>query len=493
MRATTFFIDAFKEISLTTPSGLQEDGGVYGDNRLSYSAWTLGSPTEGGDTADFVGITKTNILYGELYKVTLDTGNMFNPQVPGGPPNLFGQGGFVNMELQDYWEHIFDGRFKLNNTTYDEYMQRFMNLSVSTRQRGTPPQINYPTLLQFARGVKERVGWVEINRTVASIYYEAGSTTGGSTINGKRAVSDHFYDIDEFIMTPELFNPDDSKNPSLINFFKYSNPNPYVINPQPGAQFIGTDDKFRTQSPLLMNPTVSVGAYSGISSDSRIGLRSIDSWYTWENTNAGHNKRLKDPADGINFGFDILPWPKRVDPTVNAVQGNNMTVLQNPNEYLKFLLSDNFLTLESDIDNGPRTVKVTPPSGLGTIIKDLPIVIASRQNNFNTLMSQRLATKTALETLIPISPQYSTDIWGDIRITIPRAIKSQINSPSNGTVQPVDGLEGIKKPKEEDDLNNLGINDPFGLELYELDKEYQEIYTKFKFCPPRKKVKYEFW
>lgn len=458
MKITSFFIDRFKEISIPTPSGIQEDGGVYGDE-TNFSTWTLGQ--EAG-TSDFVGIVKTNILYGELFKITLDTGNLFNTAFV---PQL---NEFMNMDLQTYWENIVDGAFTFNDIKYDDYRGTLKSMGVAPGggRPGGGTFIPYPTLLEYAMGVKERIGWVEVNRSRASIYYTI-------CYDGKRARSDNFYDFNKFIMTPELFNVDENLFVSPnVNFkplstFLYENINPYG----------GEDERFYTVSPT---PPSTLG---------RVGLQPIDTWFTWTNNAQGHFKTYKaapgNIPNNVIGGLDTFPWPR--GPMWGQYRGT-------PKDYLQRLITGNQTVLDANINDGPVETKLQVPSGIGSIAQNIPLLIANNQVHLNAPMGDRLVNIDSFGTPTPISPVYSLDIWGERRnpvgaSTIGIGFLSQVDSPSYGVCQFVDG---IGDTDGSDGTNvDISLRDPFGLDLYNLDKEYNELYKKFKFCPPRKKVKYD--
>lgn len=446
MKITSFFINKFKEVSLTAPSGIQEDGGVYGDE-TNYLSWVLGND---GDTVDFDGIVKTNILFGELYKITLDTGNAFNPTIPGGVPNI---NGFMNMDLNDYWANIFDDIFKFNNLSYSSLIRNQGNQSI------------YPTLIQYANSAKERVGWVEVNRTRPSIYYNRCS-------NGKRARSDHFYDVDKFLMTAELFDLD---APPQIMMSTYRNINPYT----------GENERYYTTNMFAAGFGVQQ------SSIERLGLTPIGNWFTWINNPQGHFRTYNNVPENIGGYLDMFPWPR--GPMWGQYSGM-------PKEYLSRLVTGNQLVLDANLNDGPRIINTQIPDGLGTMYRDLPLLIAKKSIHLEQLVEQRLQninSGTGMSLTTSVSDAYPVEIWGEIRkfpsgttITIPFAIDSEINNPSYGVCQPVDGLDTSIDEGGGADGRDVSILDPYGFDLYQLDKEYKEVYKKYKFCPPRKKVVY---
>lgn len=454
MQITTFFIDRFKEVSLQTPEGFQEEFGVYGLEE-EYSPWQLGQE---GDTADFLGVSRTNILYGELFRITLDTANLFNPTVPGGMPNI---NGFRNMNLDDYWFNVTEGIFKFNGLDYRTLIKPQKN------------QLIYPSLIEYANIAKQKVGWVEVNRTRASIYYEICSDG-----KSKRARSDHFYDIDKFIMTPDLFNPEDEFQ---IGMFQYSFINPYRATQAAVAAGFMQGENFVTINTITPFSPIVGGQQVGLQ---RIGLMPVDSWFTWQNTQQGHTRTIKNIPDGANNGgfFDMFPWPSGPVEISQAL----------PQNYLKLLVTGNKRVLDATIDDGPTIVTQKVPSGLGDLNRDVPLLLASKENHLNLLMGDRLTIPTQFGIPNPISPVYSVDIWGERRIpenvgVIPVGIKSTVQTPSVGVCQSVQGLDEKVTTTRKD----VTIIDPFGLELYDLDKEYKEVYDKFKsFCPPRKKIKH---
>lgn len=447
MRITTFFIDRFKEVSFTETPGIKEEGGVYGDE-TNYSSWVLG---DSGDTSDFVRVVKTNVLYGDLYKITLDTGNDFNTQFV---PNL---NGFMNMDIQEYWDKIITGDYTFNGIRYSDY--RPQNIGIVRRpgqgQTGGGTPVVVPTLLEYVMGVKERIGWVEVNRTRASIYYEL-------CFEGKTPKSDHFYDIEKFIMTPELFDPFDEtfvQSPNTLTplrTFSYEKINPYL-----------PDERYFTLSP------------NG-SSSKRIGLSPIDTWFQWNNNSQGHTKIFKgfpqNEPNSVIGGFTTFPWP------MGQMWGQIST---DPSYYLKSLVTGNHIVLDANMNERPIQKKMTIPQGIGQTFNNVELILANKEKHLNLPIENRLISISEFGTSQPISTVYSIDIWGEKRSpnqTINIGFYSLVSSPSIGDCIPLDFL------KEKSPELDLSIRDPFGLDLYQLDKKYEEIYEKFRFCPPRKKI-----
>lgn len=461
MRITTFFIDKFKEVSFPTPIGMQEEGGVYGDE-MNYSSWNLNTDETG--TSDFVGVTRTNILYGELFKITLDTGNDFNTNFV---PRL---NDFHNMNLQDYWAKILSGEYTFNGIKYSDYRPTATGLARPTGRGQVPgggtggptgggtPTVN-TTLLQYVIGVKERIGWVEVNRTRASIYYEICN-------GGKIARSDHFYDATKFIVTPELFDPNNE------NFI--TNPN----NLSPLISF--SYEKINPYSPEERFFTVSTNG----SSPQRIGLPPIDNWFQWNNTSQRHVKIYKgeipNQPNSVIGGFTTFPWP------MGPMWGNIST---QPDSYLISIATGNHVVLDADPYSPPFQTKLQIPSELGRLVSGVPLLTANRENHLNAQLNSRLIGESQFGTIEPISPVYPINIWGEKRFpesnsTIQIGFLSNIQTPSFGKCQKIQGFENSIS-------DNISIIDPFGLELYDLDKQYKDVYSKFKFCPPRKKSEYE--
>ena len=466
MKITTFFIDKFTEVSFTTPQGIQEDGGVYGDE-LGFSTWELNTGENG--TSDFIGVNRTNILYGELYKITLDTGDDFNTAFV---PRL---NDFHNMDLQIYWDKILSGQYKFNNVEYSQYRPQSAGLARRPGGigGGTPPGgpgggttpgggTGGPTpgisatLVDYAMGVKERIGWIEVNRTRSSIYYEY-------CFEGKRARSDHFYDSTKFIVTPELFDPLNDTFVAApntirpITTFSYEKINPY-----------SPDERFFTLST------------SGISTK-RIGLIPIDTWFNWNNNNQGHVKVYKgqtpNEPNAVIAGFTTFAWPM-------GPMWGQMSV--QPNDYLISLTTGNHVVLDADVSGAPFQRKLDVPTGIGNRISNTPLLIAQKESHLNSLMDQRLIRTTEFGTPTSISPEYSMDIWGEKRspeslATIRIGFYSSANASVFGKCQKVDGLD-------REDVSGEVIEDPYGFDLYDLEKQYKSLYDKYKFCPPRKKT-----
>lgn len=458
MKITTFFIDRFKEISLTTPEGIQEEGGVYGDES-EYSAWSLSRES---DTSDFVGVVKTNILYGELYKITLDTGNDWNNPVTRGTQNPYGMAvprfnDFMNMDLQTYWDKIITGEYVFNGVRYSDYRPQSVGAARPGGAGGTggPTPVNIPTLLEYAMGVKERIGWVEVNRTRASIYYEL-------CYEGKTATSNHFYDGSKFIMTPQLFDPFNEtfvSNEMLkpMVSFSYEKINPY-----------SPKERYFTQSPTGRN-------------SKRIGLVPIDTWFTWNTDSQSHKKMYKgmppNEPNSVIGGFTTFPWP----------MGPNWgKISTDPTDYLISLVTGNHIVLDANLNDLPYQKKLEIPTSIGNIFGQTPIITAAKSKHFNLPIENTLTVQTEFGTISPISSVYPIDIWGEKILPeqlVQIGFSSIINTPSRGKCQLVDNL----KNKSSD--ADITLRDPFGLDLYELDKQYQEVYSKFRFCPPRKRVK----
>jgi hypothetical protein len=454
MKITTFFIDRFTEVSFTSPQGVQEDGGVYGEES-SYSTWNLSRDEDG--TPDFVGVVKTNILYGELFKITLDTGNDFNTQFV---PRI---NDFNNMPLQEYWDKIVNGEYTFNGISYSEYRPPSQGLTAN-RGRGNNPggpttgggtPTDNVTLLDYAMGVKERVGWVEVNRSRASIYYELCS-------GGKRSRSDHFYDASKFIITPELFDP---LNDNFVL-------NPNTLRPDPTFSY----EKINPYSPEERFFTLSTSG----TSPKRIGLSPVDNWFEWNNNSQGHIKvykghQMTEPNTVVG-GFIPFAWPKA-------------PILNDPLMYLNMVVSGNQIVLNGNPYGAPTQIKLPIPSGIGTFVNAVPLLTANSSDLISP-MDRRLSRQSQFGTTEPISPVYSIDIWGNIdpisieNRTIQFGFVSNISTPSFGECKPVKGFEDKKN-------KNISLRDPFGLELYELDKSYKDFYSTFKFCPPRKKTEYE--
>lgn len=131
-------IERYKEILINQPAGLVSDGG--------FSTYSLDDPsvTPNG-TGDFLGVIKTVILLAEVYKETIDTRNISFAQ-------------FNNLTQQEFDNYISQGLILRNREN---------------------------------NGREQRIGWVEIGRSHASFYYQ-------SCPNGKRPISEHYYDISEF-------------------------------------------------------------------------------------------------------------------------------------------------------------------------------------------------------------------------------------------------------------------------------------------------------
>jgi hypothetical protein len=165
-----YHIDRYKEVLTNQPSGLVSDGG--------FSTYSLDDPniTPNG-TGDFLGVIKTIVLLAEVYKETIDTRNMSFSQ-------------FNNLSQQEFDDYVRQGIILLNRKN---------------------------------NGVAERIGWVEIARSHASFYYQSCPT-------GKRPVSEHYFDIQEFafnnrtvigegseIEPTEALTPIGNFDPNIVN------------------------------------------------------------------------------------------------------------------------------------------------------------------------------------------------------------------------------------------------------------------------------------
>lgn len=132
-------IDRYKEILTNQPAGTVSDGG--------FSSYNLDDPsTVPNGTGDFLGIIKTVILLGEIYKETIDTRNISFAE-------------FNNLTQQQFDDYVSQGLILLNRQT---------------------------------NGQPERIGWVEMGRSYASFYYQ-------SCQGGKIPVSEHYFDLNEFV------------------------------------------------------------------------------------------------------------------------------------------------------------------------------------------------------------------------------------------------------------------------------------------------------
>lgn len=131
-------IERYKEILVNQPAGLVTDGG--------FSTYSLDDPSVNPDgTGDFLGVIKTVILLAEVYKESIDTRNLSFSQ-------------FNSLTQQEFDNYISQGIILKN---------------------------------RFTNGQSERIGWVEIGRSHSSFYYQSCS-------EGKRPISEHYYDIQEF-------------------------------------------------------------------------------------------------------------------------------------------------------------------------------------------------------------------------------------------------------------------------------------------------------
>jgi hypothetical protein len=131
-------IERYKEILINQPSGNVPDGG--------FSSYTLDNPSiSPNGTGDFLGVIKTVVLLGEIYKETMDTRNMSFTE-------------FNNLTQQQFDDYVSQGLILLNRQT---------------------------------NGQPQRIGWVEMSRSHASFYYQ-------SCQGGKRPISEHYFDLNEF-------------------------------------------------------------------------------------------------------------------------------------------------------------------------------------------------------------------------------------------------------------------------------------------------------
>jgi hypothetical protein len=153
-----YSIDRFKEILINQPSGLVQDG---------FGGYTLDEPlTNPIGTGDFLGVIKTSVLLAEVYRDTLDTGNVSIAQ-------------FNNLSQQEFDDYVNRGIFKLFRA-------------------------NVTAQGPFGRFGGQRVGWVEIGRSRASFYYQ-------NCDGGKRPISEHYYDINSFVFDNKILQGDGSQ------------------------------------------------------------------------------------------------------------------------------------------------------------------------------------------------------------------------------------------------------------------------------------------
>jgi hypothetical protein len=142
-------IRRYKEVLIDVPAGIVEDGG-FSTFQLDNPDMILNPPN---GTSDFFGTIKKVVLLGEVIKETLDTGNV-------------GIGQFNQLTQQDFQNQLNLGTFVYN------------------KDNG---------------GRATVIGWVELGETYPSFYYE-DCVVGGN--NGKRPVSENYYDLDYFDVSP---------------------------------------------------------------------------------------------------------------------------------------------------------------------------------------------------------------------------------------------------------------------------------------------------
>ena len=165
-----YSIERYKEILTNQPAGLVQDG--------SFSTYTLDDPTiTPNGTGDFLGVIKTIVLLGEVYRETIDTGNL-----------SFNQ--FNNLTQQEFDNLVANGTILRN------------------------PRTN---------GIPERIGWVQIAKSYASFYYQ-------SCFNGKRPTSQHYYDIQEFAFDNRIVVGDGSEVEPTIALNPIGNFDPNIVN-----------------------------------------------------------------------------------------------------------------------------------------------------------------------------------------------------------------------------------------------------------------------
>lgn len=122
-----------------------QQAGLISDGQ--FSTYTLDDPAVNPNgNGDFLGVIKTAVLLADVYLEILDTKNFSFVE-------------FNNLTQQEFDNYVSNGLFSYFQT--------------------------------------ERIGWVEIGRTNASFYYE-------TCPNGKRPVSEHYYDIQEFAFSDKL-------------------------------------------------------------------------------------------------------------------------------------------------------------------------------------------------------------------------------------------------------------------------------------------------
>jgi len=163
-------IQRYKQVTIDLQSGNIEDGG-FSTFQLDDPSMLLNPPN---GTSDFFGTVKRVVLLGEVVRETLDTGNV-------------GIGQFNQLTQQD-----FENQLQLGNFTYN-------------RENNGQPTV---------------IGWVELGETYPSFYYEDCIT---GTNMGKTPVSENYYDLDYFDVSPYTVSGDGAAALQQIGNWDYGN------------------------------------------------------------------------------------------------------------------------------------------------------------------------------------------------------------------------------------------------------------------------------
>jgi hypothetical protein len=426
MIINSFSIENFKEIKSITPEGIQEEFGVYGDQG-EYSTWQLEKNEVG--TIDFVDLASTIILYGELYKIRLDTGNVNINQ-------------FNNLTLPEYEDLIKSGQFTVNGIRYGQTKENARGLTAGMG-RGNPGtggpggpggpggtgETAYTNVVEFLEYAKESVGWVELNRSRTSFYYE-------SCNNGLVAKTANFYDISQAIITKQTFNVDD------INF----SPSTYMLD--------DAQQRIFSVRPTNFSP--------------RLSLTPIGNWI---------------PDEFYYFGSPPHP---------------NVQTLQ-PNDYLRILFTTSELQGIVSGFGGNVEYGISNTKKFGTVLQNVRLVQANKLEHFNNKQTPPLYADYNVGVGLGYPAIWGgKTIWGQLRLG-PSFDGSDLyyTTTIRLSIQSVDFAFLSSDCKKSDTGNEedgaieptISLKDPFALNLYELEKNYQEVYSKYKFCPPKKKVK----
>jgi len=503
---TSYSIESFREIPFNVPANsLQNVGGVYGD-QSAYTSWTL------SDTDDHASILRSIVLYGNLHKVEIDTGNITRDD-------------FDQLTLGDYESYILQSIWSVNGYLYDGRDTRPQGLTArgggfiggttggpSTggpttggpptggRKVGVPGR-DYNGIIEFLNWAKEPVGWVELNRSKPSLYYEACP-------RGQLAKVAYFYDLDQTIISTGTFNLDIEIPSNLtandvlqdVSVYEYTNRDPDGVF-DPSQRGFAVDE--------ILNPNVAIGTLrygldvdtiSWIPDMSGVGFAGglnrqdnessfFSSFLDLETTPVlSGTLNPNSPNFNYRFGSPFYPGAINTGPrsylesllsrgTIDALVGDLISSQNLDNLRVEFV---SVQTTGTPILTPTTSTLILSPQEFAPV----ELLLSEREVHFNNTetVPYIVAASFSEGTLLPAF-YIGKSIWGSPFETIRRALRSSNFPYTSGPCR------NSSVGNEEDrvvETETTPILDPFGLDIYNLDKEYVSVYNKYRFCPPRK-------